>query len=70
MAPQHDEIVKHLDDGFSIVWDTTKTDPAKRKAALKVAAERSDALAQIIGLGTEPAAAAAAAGKRPKRARS
>lgn len=49
MAPQHDEIVKPLDGGFSIVWHTTKTDAAKRKAALKVAAQRSDALARIVG---------------------
>jgi hypothetical protein len=51
MAPQHDEIVKHLEDGFTVAWDTTKRDAAIMKEVRKVVAERSTVLAEIFGTG-------------------
>lgn len=51
MAPQHDEIVKQLDDGFSIAWDTTKRDPATTKRVKRVVAQRAAELSRILGTG-------------------
>jgi hypothetical protein len=49
MAPRHDEIVKHLDDGFAIAWDTTRTDAERVKEVRKVVKERSAQLGEIFG---------------------
>ena len=49
MAPRHDEIVKHLDDGFAVAWDTTKRDAAKAKDVRRVVEERSNQLGKILG---------------------
>lgn len=54
MTPRHDEIVKHLDDGFAVAWDTTKRDAAKTKDVRKVVEERSNQLGKILGTTAGP----------------
>jgi hypothetical protein len=54
MAPRHDEIVKRLDDGFTVAWDTTKRDTTKAKDVGRVVAERSKQLGKIFGTGDTP----------------
>jgi hypothetical protein len=49
MAPQHDEILKRLDDGLVVAWDTTRVDRAKLKEARTVGLEQAAALGRIIG---------------------
>jgi hypothetical protein len=48
MTPQHDEIVKQLEGGFSIAWDTTRVDKAKLEEVRGVAREQAAQLGEII----------------------
>jgi len=48
VTPQHDEIIKHLDDGFTVAWDTTRRDPATIRAVRKVARAQSALLGEIF----------------------
>lgn len=61
MAPQHDEIVKQLDNGMLIAWDTTKVDRRRLKEVRILADEQAARLGEIIGEPTtascQPAAA-------------
>jgi hypothetical protein len=67
MAPRHDEIVKQIDDGFAIAWDTTERDAERIADVSKVVEERSDKLGRIIGTGTVVDGRIVAVGARPRR---
>jgi hypothetical protein len=49
MAPERDEIVKHLDDGFSVAWDTTRLDKGKLQKVDAVGQTRAAELGRIVG---------------------
>jgi hypothetical protein len=50
MAPKHDEI-QHLDDGFTVAWDSTKTDAATIREIEKVVRGQASELGRIFDAG-------------------
>lgn len=77
MAPKHDQIIKQLDGGWSVVWDTTKIDPATRHAIDEVAKTNANALKAILAdsfreadlLVDRPDASQSSRADRPRTAR-
>ncbi len=71
MAPRHDEIVRQLGDGWSIVWDTTEVDESTHRAMDEVIARQVDAFRAIVPEGPEEAeragSATPATGRRSPR---
>jgi hypothetical protein len=55
MAPQHDEILKRLDDGLVVAWDTTRVDRIKLEEIRTVGARQAAELGRIIGVSDAPA---------------
>ncbi len=64
MDPKHDQIVKPIDDGYSLVWDTNQVD----RGLLEKVAEVSSRQAGILGEIIEGSEVEAAPEKQSKRA--
>jgi hypothetical protein len=54
MTPQHDEILKRLDDGLVVAWDTTRIGPAKLREMRIVGAQQAAELGRIFGVDDVP----------------
>lgn len=48
MTPKHGEVVKDIDSGFTIAWDTTRVDKALLGKMSSVVSQQSSALNKII----------------------
>jgi hypothetical protein len=70
MAPRHDQIIKKLDNGWSVVWDTTEIDATTRHAIDKVVKANTDVLKSALAESFHQAKLAGSAGtpvSKPKR---